>query len=57
MGAGTCILLRIRKVRGRMSLDSTFYFCFRLAETKTVVVDRFYIALFCALEQTHCARM
>ena len=24
---------------------------------KVVVVDRFYIALFSALEQTHCARM
>ena len=23
----------------------------------TIIIDRFYIALFSALEQTHCARM
>ena len=28
-----------------------------LKSQKEVVVDRFYIALFSALEQTHCVRM
>ena len=31
--------------------------CFVVVVVVVVVVDRFYIALFSALEQNHCARM
>ena len=32
--------------------------CFRnLLTSDIIIIDRFYIALFSALEQTHCARM
>ena len=37
--------------RGRDSCTQKYRSCY------IVIIDRFYIALFSALEQTHCARM
>ena len=41
----------------RKRLRSLLYSCYAFRAIIVVVVDRFYIALFSALEQTHCTRM